>query len=118
MSDLIALVATGVVFTTLARTPFYLFAGLGEIIAEKSGVVNLGLEGIALMSLLTTFAVDYATRNPWLALLAALAMAGLFGIAFALLAVHMGVDQIVLGLALYLLGLGVYYNIYESLYLC
>ncbi len=118
MSDLLTLVATGVAFTTLARTPFYLFAGLGEIVAEKSGVVNLGIEGIALMSLLTTFVVDYGTGNPWLALMAALAIAGLFGVVFALLAVYMGVDQIVLGLAIYLLGLGVSYNIYESLYLC
>ncbi len=118
MSDLLSLVATGILLTTLARTPFYLFAGLGEIIAEKSGVVNLGIEGIALLSLLTTFVVDFATGNPWLALLAALAVAGLVGLIFAFLAVQMGLGQIVLGLAIYLFGLGMSYSIYEALYQC
>ena len=118
MSDLFSLIVTGVAFTTLARTPFYLFAGLGEIVAEKSGVVNLGIEGISLLSLLTTFAVDYATGNPWLALLAALAVAGLVGMVFSFLAVQMGLGQIVLGLATYLFGLGMSYAIYESLYQC
>ncbi len=118
MSDLLTTVVTGVLLTTLARTPFYLFAGLGEIVAEKSGVVNLGIEGIALLSLLTTFAVDFATGNPWLALFAALAVAGLVGIVFSFLAVQMGLGQIVLGLAIYLFGLGMSYAIYESLFQC
>ncbi len=118
MGVALADVLTGIFSTTMLLSPFYLFAGLGEIVAEKSGVVNLGIEGIALMSLLTTFVVDFATGNPWIALLAALAVAGAMGIVFAFLSVRMGLGQIVLGLGVYLFGLGMSFVIYNSLYLC
>ncbi len=104
--------------TTLAISPFYIFASMGEIVAEKSGVVNLGIEGIALMSLLSTLVVDFATGSPWLGLLAGLGMAGLIGIFFAFLAVQMRFDQIVLGLGIYLFGLGMSLVLYNSLYQC
>jgi simple sugar transport system permease protein len=118
MSVLLTDVMVGVFSTTMALSPFYLFAGLGEIVAEKSGVVNLGIEGIALMSLLTTFVVDFATGNPWLGLLAALGAAGIIGAFFAFLAVRMRLDQIVLGIAVYLFGLGMSFVIYNALYVC
>ena len=118
MSILLSDVLVGVFSTAMSLSPFYLFAGMGEIIAEKSGVVNLGIEGVALMSLLTTFVIDFATGNPWLGLLAALAMAGVIGSVFAFLAVRMRLDQIVLGLALYLFGLGMSFVVYNSLYEC
>ena len=118
MSVLLTDVIVGVFSTTMALSPFYLFAGLGEIVAEKSGVVNLGIEGIALMSLLTTFVVDFATGNPWLGLLAALGAAGIIGAFFAFLAVRMRLDQIVLGIAVYLFGLGMSFVIYNALYVC
>jgi len=57
-------IATAVLATTFQLSPFYLFAGMGEIVSEKSGVANMGLEGIMLMSLVLTFIVDYATGNP------------------------------------------------------
>ncbi len=118
MSTPLADVLQIVLSTTLAISPFYIFASMGEIVAEKSGVVNLGIEGIALMSLLTTLIVDFATGNPWLGMLAALGMAGLIGIFFAFLAVQAKFDQIVLGLAIYLFGLGMSLVIYNSLYQC
>ncbi len=109
-------VITGILSTTMVLTPFYLFSGLGEIVAEKSGVVNLGIEGVALVSLLTTFVVDFATGNPWVGLLAALAVAGVLGAVFAFLSVQMRLDQIVLGLALYLFGLGISFVLLSTLY--
>jgi simple sugar transport system permease protein len=95
-------------------SPLYLFAGLGEIIAEKSGVVNLGIEGIMLMSAFSTLAVDIVTRNPWLGIMAGLGMGGLIGVFFALLAVRVRLDQIVLGLAVYLFGLGLSFVLYNN----
>ncbi len=109
-------VIVGIFSTMMALSPFYLFAGLGEIVAEKSGVVNLGIEGIALMSLITTFIVDYATGNPWIALLGALVIAGVMGAVFAFFAISMRLDQIVLGIAVYLFGLGMSFVIYNALY--
>jgi simple sugar transport system permease protein len=111
-------IVDGILFTTMALSPFYLFAGLGEIVAEKSGVANMGIEGIALTSLITTYVIDYTTGNPWLALIAALAVAGLIGAVFAFFAVQMRLDQIVLGLAIYLFGLGMSFVIYSTLYEC
>jgi general nucleoside transport system permease protein len=99
-------VATAVLSTTLQLSPFYLFAGMGEIVSEKSGVANIGLEGIMLMSLVTTFIVDYETGNPWIALLASLGTAVLIGAVFAFFSIQARLDQIAVGLAIYLFGLG------------
>jgi ABC-type uncharacterized transport system permease subunit len=118
MAVLLSDIFTGILVTTMALSPFYLFAGLGEIIAEKSGVANMGIEGVALLSLLATFVADYATGNPWIALLAALGVAAVIGLLFAFLAVRMGLGQIVLGLAIYLFGLGISFVVYNTLYLC
>ena len=109
-------VATAVLSTTLQLSPFYLFAGMGEIVSEKSGVADLGLEGIMLMSLVTTFIVDYATGNPWIALFAALGTAGVIGAVFAFFTIQVRLDQIALGLAIYLFGLGFSYVVWNITY--
>jgi len=109
-------IATAVLSTTLALSPFYLFAGMGEIVSEKSGVANMGLEGVMLMSLVTTFLVDYKTGNPWIALLAALGTAGIIGVVFAFFALQVRLDQIALGLAIYLFGLGFSFIVFNTAY--
>jgi simple sugar transport system permease protein len=106
----------GVLSTTLQLSPFYLFAGMGEIVSEQSGVANMGLEGIMLMSLVATFIVDYMTGSPWIALLAAIGVAGVVGAFFAFTAIRMRVDQIASGLAIYLFGLGVSFVIFNTVY--
>jgi ABC-type uncharacterized transport system permease subunit len=105
-----------VLFTTLQLSPFYLFAGMGEIVAEKSGVANMGIEGIMLMSLVATFIVDYMTGSPLFALLGALFVAGIIGAVFAYFAIQVRLDQIVLGLAIYLFGLGLSFVIFNTAY--
>lgn len=114
MTVLLSNVLIGIFSTTLRLSPLYLFAGLGEIVTEKSGVANMGIEGIMLMSLFTTYAVDLTTGNPWLAILAALGVAGLIGVIFALLAVQMRLDQIVVGLAVYLSGIGLSFVLFNT----
>jgi ABC-type uncharacterized transport system permease subunit len=117
LSVLLTDVFIGILSTTLTLSPFYLFAGMGEIIAEKSGVANMGIEGIMLMSLFTTLAVDLITGNVWLGILAALGVAGVIGAFFGYLVVRMRLDQIVFGLAVYLFGLGmsfVFFNSFKS----
>lgn len=107
-------VIIGVFSTTLLLSPLYLFAGLGEIVAEKAGVANMGIEGIMLMSLFTTYAVDLMTGNAWLGILVSLGVAGLMGAIFAYLAVQMRLDQIVVGLAVYLFGLGMSFVLFNG----
>jgi ABC-type uncharacterized transport system permease subunit len=106
MTTALADVVVAVLFQALSFSPLYLFAGLGEIISEKSGVVNLGIEGVMLISAFTMYALDLLTGNPWLSILAALAVAGLVGAFFAYLTVNMRLEQIVLGLAIYFFFLG------------
>ncbi len=84
-----------------------LFATLGELITERSGVLNLGVEGMMLVGALTGFAVSYATGNPWLGVLVAMAVAGLFSLLHGVVAITLRGDQVVSGLALTLLGRGV-----------
>lgn len=106
----------GILSTTLQLSPFYLFAGMGEIVSEKSGVANLGLEGIMLISLVATFIADYVTLNPWIALLAALGVAAGIGAFFALTAIQLRMDQIASGLAIYLFGLGISFVVFNVVY--
>ncbi len=83
------------------------FASLGEVVSERSGVINLGVEGIMIVGALTAVIVALATGNPWLALL----VAGIAGFGFSLIhgfiSVVLGGNQIVSGIALTLAGLGI-----------
>lgn len=101
MDPLTALAAAAV---TLG-TPL-LLAGLGELVAERSGVLNLGVEGVMLVGAVTGFAVAVATREPWLAVAAALAVGAVLGAVHAALTVGLGVEQVTAGLALALFGTG------------
>jgi len=83
-----------------------LLAGLGEIYAERSGVVNLGVEGMMALGALAAFATAQTSGSPALGLLAALAAAALAALLFAMAAVGLRANQYVAGLALSMLGLG------------
>ena len=69
-----------------------------------------------MISLVATFIVDYVTGNPWIALLAAIVIAGVIGAAFAVTAIQMRVDQIASGLAFYLFGLGISFVVFSNVY--
>lgn len=83
-----------------------LLAALGEIVAERSGVLNLGLEGMMLLGALAGFAAGSATGDPWLAVAAAGAAGTLAALVHAAFAVGLCADQVLSGLALSLLGSG------------
>lgn len=83
-----------------------LLAALGEIVAERSGVLNLGLEGLLLIGALAGFAVGAATGDPGAALGAAALAGALAALLHAFFAISLGADQVLSGLALSLLGAG------------
>ena len=83
-----------------------LFATLGEIFAERSGVLNLGVEGMMLMGAMSAFSVTVATGNAWLGLIVAMVLAGLLAILHGIVTIHFQADQVVSGLALTFLGAG------------
>jgi len=90
----------------IAATPL-LFATLGELLTEKSGSLNLGVEGMMLLGAVSGFLVGYQTGNPALAVAGAF-VAGAVGAAiFALLTVSLRANQVVTGLTLTIFGSGV-----------
>ena len=84
-----------------------LFATLGEVFAERSGVLNLGVEGMMLIGAMTAFSVTIATGNPWVGVLAAMFFAGLLSQVHAFIVITLQADQVVSGLALTFLGTGI-----------
>ena len=100
--DLIIILAAGVGSGTVL-----LFATLGEIFAERSGVMNLGVEGMMLLGAMSAYSVAIATGNPWLGVLVAMIMAGLLSQVHAFIAIALQADQVVSGLALTFLGTGI-----------
>lgn len=83
-----------------------LFATLGELITEKAGVLNLGVEGMMLVGALAGFATSFATGNPWLGVAAGMLAGGTLSLLHALVAVTLRGDQVVSGLALVFVGRG------------
>ncbi len=84
-----------------------LFATIGEIFAERSGILNLGVEGMMLIGAMSAFSVAVATGNPWLGLLVAMLAAGLLSQVHAFITITLQADQVVSGLALTFLGAGI-----------
>lgn len=89
----------------IAGTPL-LLAILGEIITERSGSLNLGVEGMMLMGAMGAFATAFNTQNPILTLLSAMLLASLGALIFAFLTVSLRANQTVSGLALTIFGTG------------
>jgi ABC-type uncharacterized transport system permease subunit len=83
-----------------------LFAALGEIFAERSGVLNLGIEGMMLLGAMSAFSVAISTGSPWLGILVAILAAGLLSQVHAFITITLQADQVVSGLALTFLGTG------------
>ncbi|RWM75228.1 MULTISPECIES: ABC transporter permease [Mesorhizobium] len=86
-------------------TPF-IFVSLGEAITERSGRINLGLEGTLVFGAMTAYAVAVMTGSPWLGLLAAAAAGLCFGLFHGWICKFRGVNDIAIGIALMLSGSG------------
>jgi len=96
-----------------AATPL-LIAAMGELVVERSGVLNLGVEGMMIMGAVTGFGVALTTGSPWLGVFAAIIVGTLFSLLFAFLTLTLVTNQVATGLALTLLGLGLSGMIGES----
>ncbi|MDB5775451.1 MAG: simple sugar transport system permease protein [Herbaspirillum sp.] len=110
MSDASQIGVWGVPLAILAgtirvSTPFMLVS-IGECITEKSGRINLGLEGILVMGAMSGYAVAYLSGSPWLGVLAAGLCGMLLAILHGLLCSLQRVNDIAIGISLMLLGTG------------
>lgn len=83
-----------------------MYAGLGEVISERAGVVNLGVEGAMLIGASVSALIAFQTGSPWLGLLAGALAAGFFNLGLAVLAVTRRANQLASGLTMGFLGIG------------
>jgi simple sugar transport system permease protein len=86
-------------------TPF-LFVSLGECLTEKSGRINLGLEGVLVFSAMAAFGGAYLSGSPWVGVIAAGCCGALLGLLHGLVCSLQRVNDIAMGIALMLLGIG------------
>jgi len=107
-------VVAGLLVATLRMTTPILFAAVGETITERSGVLNLGMEGIMLMGAIAGFIATFTTGNPWMGVLAAMLVGGLIGLIHAILSISLGVNQVVSGVSLTIFGMGMSTYIYRA----
>ena len=98
-------VVSTVSFMLSYGTPL-LLATLGEIYAERSGVLNLGIEGMMIMGAYAGFVTAYLTKSPWVGLAVAAGVGCGFSLIHAFASITLRANQVVSGLALTLLGLG------------
>jgi simple sugar transport system permease protein len=99
-------VLLGILSSGIRLATPYLYASIGEAFSQRSGVLNLGVEGQMLMGAFTAFYVVVETGNLWLGVLAALAVGALMGLAMAFVTVHLHAKQGISGIGFYLFGLG------------
>ena len=89
-----------------AATPVVI-AALGELVTERSGVLNLGVEGMMVMGAACAFVATQITGSPYIGILAGIASGAVFSLLFGLLTLTLVANQVATGLAMTILGLGV-----------
>ncbi|MBT7189857.1 MAG: ABC transporter permease [Anaerolineae bacterium] len=100
------LVIVGILTSGIRLATPYLYAAIGEAFSQRSGVLNLGVDGQMLLGAFAAFYVTYTTGNLWLGLLAAVIVGALMGLAMAFVSVNLQAEQGISGIGFYLFGLG------------
>ncbi|RLD10938.1 MAG: ABC transporter permease [Chloroflexota bacterium] len=90
----------------IATGTVLLFAAIGEIFTERSGILNLGVEGMMLLGAMAGFSASLSTGNAWLGVLVAMFAGGMLSLAHGVVTIHFQADQVVSGLSLTFLGTG------------
>jgi len=107
MNELTTLaIIVGILTSAIRLATPYLYAGIGEAFSQSSGVVNLGVDGIMLISAYASFFVVLNTGNLWLGLLVAALVGLLMGLLMSLISVTFKAEQGISGIGLYMFGLG------------
>jgi ABC-type uncharacterized transport system permease subunit len=91
---------------SLEASMIFTFAGLGELINQRSGLLNVGIEGVMLFGATLGFIVAKTTGNFLLGFLVAIAIGGLLGLFHGFFSITLGADQVVVGMGIWILGFG------------
>jgi ABC-type uncharacterized transport system permease subunit len=92
------------------------FAALGEVISERAGIINLGTEGVMLVGAIFAFSVSFFLHSGLLGVVIGGIAGGMLGLLMAFISVTLKQDQILSGLGIYFLGLGLSGFLYEALF--
>jgi ABC-type uncharacterized transport system permease subunit len=107
LTDILHLLVTADLWhATLAAAVLFLLPALGGVISERSGVVNIAMEGMMLTGAFFTVVADLAWHNPWLATLVAMVAGGLMALIHAVVSIRFRADQIVSGIAINIFAAG------------
>lgn len=106
MNNLMQLISLNMVFTTLRLAIPLTLASIGGVFCERSGIVNLGIEGMMLFGAFGAVAGTYATGSPWLGMLVAILVGGLVGLLHATLCVRFRTNQAVSGVGINIFASG------------
>jgi len=101
-----ATVIIGILTSGIRLATPYLYAAIGETFGQRSGVLNLGVEGQMLLGAFISFYVAFTTGSLWLGLLGAMLVGALMGLAMAYVTVNLQAEQGISGIGFYLFGLG------------
>ncbi len=99
-------IAAGVIVSIMAAATPLLFAAMGELVTERAGVLNLGVEGMMLIGAVAGFAVAVGTESPALAVITGALAGGGLALLFAVLTLSVLANQVATGLALTIFGIG------------
>jgi simple sugar transport system permease protein len=99
-------IVVGILHSGIRLATPYLYAALGETIGQRSGVLNLGVEGIMLMGSFFGFYAVFETGNVWIGLLAALIVGMLMGLLMSVVSITFKAEQGISGIGLFMFGLG------------
>ncbi len=102
----IVAIIIGIAHSGIRLATPYLYAALGEMMAQRSGVLNLGVEGMMLMGAFAGFYFTFQTGNPWIGVGAAMIAGLLMGLIMSVVSVSLKAEQGISGIGLYLFGLG------------
>ena len=116
MSDFFTVaVFVAVVASAIRLAVPLLLAALGETFGQRSGVLNLGVDGIMLLGAFAGYYAVLKTGNPWMGLVAAAAVGFVFGVISAVIAVTLKAEQGISGIGIYLFGLGMSDLLFQKL---
>ncbi len=102
----LAAIIIGILHSGIRLATPYLYASIGEMFAQRSGVLNLGVDGIMLMGAFFGFYSVYQTGNVWVGVLAALVVGALMGLLMSVVSITLQAEQGISGIGLYMFGLG------------